>query len=403
MRFSILIGTVGMVVASCFGNAGNQDSNEIDAFVTSKMAEAGIMGIGTAVLVDRKIVWSQGYGYSDYKKSVPFTPDTIMNVGSIAKTFTGVAMMKAVQDGKLSLDADINMYLPFRVVNPRHPNSRITLRHLATHTSGITDRWEVYSKQYHYGEESPLSLEAFLKGYFESDGQDYSQDNYNEGKPGQHRDYSNIGAALAGYIVERATGEPLNAYTRQHIFEPLGMKNTGWFLSEVDMTRHSTLFVSQNGFTIPIQHYSGTTYPDGGIRTSVSDLSKFFAVLLNEGEFSGGQILERKTIQEMTRFQFSDGNRPENFPAEDGNSGLFWRTKFNGTRMGHGGNDPGLQTEMLCNLGRDVGLILFINTSLSGEESRISGEIFDALWKFSESKRNISREAIQVGYARSSF
>lgn len=399
-RVVFLIAAVGMVVTTCMGNVRPNESDELDDLISSKMSEAGIMGIGVAVLVDRKVVWLKGYGYSDYKKSVPFTPDTIMNVGSIAKTFTGVAMMKAVQEGKLSLDADINIYLPFRVVNPRHPESKITLRHLATHTSGITDRWEVYSKQYHYGEESSVSLGDFLKGYFAPNGRDYSEENFNEGKPGQLRDYSNIGAALAGYIVERATGVPLNEYTRRHIFEPLGMKNTGWFMSEIDMTRHSTLFVSQNGFTIPIQHYSGTTYPDGGIRTSVSDLSKFFAVLLNDGEIAGGQLLERKTIQEMTRFQFSDGNRPENFPAEDGNSGLFWRTKFNGTLMGHGGNDPGLQTEMLCNLSKDVGLILFINTSLSGEEGRISGEIFDAFWKFAESKRNVFREAIQVGDAR---
>ena len=91
---------------------------------------------------------------------------------------------------------------------------------------------------------------------------------------------------------------------------------------------------------------------------------------------------------EMQRFQFTDANRPENYPAEDGNSGLFWRTKYNGTRVGHGGNDPGLQTEMLADLAGEVGVILFMNTSLSGpDQQRGVRRIFDALWKYAESLR----------------
>ena len=124
-------------------------SAPLDSLIASRMAEAGIMGVGAAVIVNRQVVWMKGYGFADWQRTRPFTPNTIMNVGSIAKPFTGVAMMRAVQEGKLSLDEDINRYLPFRVVNPHHPNEKITLRHLATHTSGITDRWEVYAGTYH--------------------------------------------------------------------------------------------------------------------------------------------------------------------------------------------------------------------------------------------------------------
>ena len=82
------------------------------------MDEAGIVGLGAAIIVDKKVVWMKGYGFADKARAVPFTPDTVMNIGSISKTFTGVAMMRAVQEGKLSLDEDINSYLPFKVVNP---------------------------------------------------------------------------------------------------------------------------------------------------------------------------------------------------------------------------------------------------------------------------------------------
>jgi CubicO group peptidase (beta-lactamase class C family) len=310
-----------------------------------------------------------------------------MNIASISKPFTGVAMMRAVQEGKLSLDEDINSYLPFRVVNPHHPTEKITLWHLATHTSGIADRDEVYSRAYHFGGDSPESLGRFIEQYFRPDGTSYSRDNFIDAKPGALREYSNIGAALAGYIVERAVGEPLNVYTRKHVFTPLGMKNSGWFLSEVDVAKHSTLFASQDGFPIPIQHYGLTTYPDGGVRTSVADLSTFFVALLNGGESRGARILDSKTAAEMTRFQFTDANRPTNFPAADGNSGLFWRTKYNGTRVGHGGNDPGVKADMLAVPSGEIGVVLLVNTSTSteGAGQKAYSAVFNALWKYAES------------------
>ncbi len=100
------------------------------------MDEAGIMGLGAAIIVDKKVLWMKGYGFADKEHAVPFTSDTVMNIASISKTFTGVALIRAVQEGKLALDEDISTYLPFKISNPHHPNDKITLRQLATHTSG---------------------------------------------------------------------------------------------------------------------------------------------------------------------------------------------------------------------------------------------------------------------------
>jgi len=169
------------------------------------------------------------------------------------------------------------------------------------------------------------------------------------------------------------------------------MTNSGWFLSEVDLVNHSKLYVSHNGHIIPIPLYGSITYPDGGVRTSVADLSTFFIALLNGGEYQGTRILDAVSTAEMLRFQFTDTNRPENFPAKDGNSGLFWRTKSNGKLMGHGGNDPGIQTEMLSDLSKEVGVIVFMNTSLSGTDQRLSGDIFDALWKYAIALQEANR------------
>ena len=386
-----LIATVVAVALLTFGDNRAADANQehladvsaaIDGTVEQRMRQGRLVGLGAAIVVNNEIAWMKGYGFADKERAIPFTPDTVMNIGSISKTFTGAALMRAVQEGKVSLDQDINSYLPFKVVNPNFPGEHITLRQLATHTSGITDRQDVYEATYHFGGAEPEPLGRFLQEYFVRDGKHYSKDNFLEAKPGAQREYSNIGAGLAGYVVERAVGEKLNTYTKRHIFAPLGMVNSGWHLSEIDPAKHARLYVAQ-GLRIPIPLYEGTTYPDGGVRTSVSDLAKFFLALLNRGEYKGVRILQQKWAEEMLRFQYTDANKPGNvnIRGEDSvNSGIFWATKYDTTRIGHNGSDPGVRTMMLADPNREVGVILFTNTSVPDEESAPFFDIFDTLW-----------------------
>jgi CubicO group peptidase (beta-lactamase class C family) len=358
----------------------------LDSTIAARMADAGIMGLGAAVLVDGEVIYLRGHGWADRARTRPFTPATLMNVGSIAKTVIGVAMMRAVQDGRVTLDEDVNRWLPFRVVNPHRPDARITLRHLATHTSGITDRWAVYERTYHYGGDAPDRLDRFLASYFTPGSATWARENFLDAAPGTMREYSNIGAALAAHVLERATGEPFDRWTRRHLFAPLGMPSTGWFLSQVDRARHTELFVAQEGFTIPIPHYGGTTWPDGGLRTSVAELTRFFRTILGDGALDGVRVVDAAQVAELRRFQFTDANRPTNYPAADGNSGLFWRTKFGGRRVGHGGNDPGIRTEMLADPAGRVAVVLLINTSTSGEAARAPAAILEALWRHGEAR-----------------
>jgi CubicO group peptidase (beta-lactamase class C family) len=368
--------------------AAAQHVDELDRFIELRMSEAGIAGLGAAVIVEKQVAWTKGYGFADRERGIPFTPDTVMNIGSIAKTFVGAALMHAVQDGKLSLDEDINTYLPFDVVNPHQPNARITLRHLATHTSGITDRWEVYESTYRY-EGPPEPLDEFLKRYFVPGGTGYSQENFLDVQPGAHREYSNIGADLAGYIVELAVAEKLDTYAERHIFAPLRMDDTGWSLAEMPPGKHAKLYVTQSGLTIPISLYEMLT--PGNVRTSVADVSRFFIALLNDGEYEGVRILKKETVEEMLRFQYTDSNKPDNVnvTGEDSvNSGIFWGTRFDVSRIGHNGSDPGVRTMMLSDLDKEIGVILFANTSPSGEEMRQYVAIFLELWKHAEASKN---------------
>lgn len=368
-----------------YGQAGTRDVNvyPIDSIILGKMKQSGIVGIGAAVIIDGKPVWQHGYGFADRDNKVPFTPSTVMNIASVSKTITGACIMKAVELGKVSLDADINAYLPFKIVNPYFPDEKITLRNLATHTSGLADRYPFYTDSlYTYGRDAQEPLGDFLKNYFVPGGRHYSKENFLNHKPCTYRDYSNIGAGLAGYIVEQQTGMKLNQFSHKYIFKPLKMNGTSWFLSETDLKNHTKLYSKEGNGIRQISLYGCVTYPDGGVRTSVDDLSKFFMFLLGDGMYNGKQVLSRNSIEAMLKFQFTPGDTPENVNPAKLNSGLFWATKMGGKRIGHNGSDPGVRTFMLSDLNKEIAVILFVNTSLSESEEDVFFDLYEELYRF---------------------
>ncbi|WP_394678656.1 serine hydrolase domain-containing protein [uncultured Sphingobacterium sp.] len=368
--------------------AQNKDVNvsfQIDSILHQKITESGIVGLSAAIIVDKQVVWKKGFGFADRENNKPFTTSTIMNIASITKTVTGACLMKAVEQGKVSLDEDINRYLPFKIVNPYFPQDRVTLRHLATHTSGLTDRYPFYTDSlYINGKDSPESLGDFLRNYFVAGGKYYSKENFLDHKAGTFREYSNIGTALAGFIVEQRTGQKLNEYSKRYIFKPLKMNHTGWFLSDINLKKHAKLYVKDDVGVKNIELYGLTTYPDGGVHTSVDDLCKFFIALLNNGKYRNIRILKEETVGQMLAFQFNEKNKPENIDPKDLNSGIFWATKMGGKRIGHNGSDPGVRTFMLSDLDKKVAVIMFSNTSLTEKEEAKFFNIYNELYKYGQ-------------------
>ena len=361
------------------------EKSSIDHFIESKMSETGIVGVGAAIIIDKKIVWEKGYGYADLVNKKPFTTETVMNIGSTAKNFTGVCLMKAVEEKKLSLDTDINNYLPFKVINPYFPNEKITLRNLATHTSSLADRSPFYRDTYNYGGKSDEELGSFLQNYFDPEGKYYSQDNFLNNKPGTYYQYSNIPAALAGYIVEVVMDKKLQELGKEIIFKPLKMKNTAWSLDEIKVENHTKLYEMKGDMLKSIPLYTFPTYPEGGIRSSVSDLANYFTTILNDGKYNSGEILQKESIQKMKEYQLTASNRPENVNLSKLNSGIFWSTKLGATRIGHNGSDPGVRVFMLSNLTEEIGVVLFINTSIDDEG--VPFDIYEELYKYANGLR----------------
>ena len=342
------------------------DTAEFDTYINRAISDAGIAGMGISIVSNDSIVFTNGYGYADIENKIPFTSNTVMNIASISKTLVGVTIMHAIENNLLNLDDDVNDILPFTVINPKSPESVITLRHLMSHMSGIHDDNIIYENSYHYGGDSPTPLREFLEDYLSPKGKYYSEDNFTDNKPGEEFEYSNIGAGLAGYIVEVATGKPLSEVTKEIIFKPLGMINTCWFLSEMELSKHSKLYESTEDNTVlkQIQLYGLTTYPDGGVRTTITDLSHYLMCIMNNGSYKGVQILKESSIVDMLSPDYIDSYTK------------FWGI---GEEIGHGGGDPGVSTRMFFDPKNKRGIIIFINTSSYGNFEKTEKRIYEFL------------------------
>ena len=195
---------------------GPTDPAELEAFLdelfAKQMEEYHIAGAAVSVVKDGKLFFAKGYGYADLEKRIPVDPEqTIFRIGSVTKLFTWTAVMQLVEQGKLDLDADINTYLDFRIPNT-YPQP-ITLKHLMTHTAGFED---LHFETLALDANDLMPWREWMASHIPA----------RVRPPGDRAAYSNYGAALAGYIVARVSGQPYDQYIQEHILDPLGMAHT---------------------------------------------------------------------------------------------------------------------------------------------------------------------------------
>ena len=316
-----------------FGSDSDPHFQNFDSFINKALKTSKITGMGLSIISSDAILFKKAYGYSDIQSKEKFTLNTIMNIASISKTTIGVSITYLVEKGLINLDDNVNNFIPFYIENPHSKQSVITLRNLMSHCSGIIDRKEIYLSEYHYGQDSPVDLGFFLENYLSKNGDYYSNKNFSKQKPGQEFLYSNIGSALVAYIVEIISGKPFNVFTKEIIFDNIQMPNTYWFLSNKKNSTHSKLYTynSKEKKLDEIELYGLTTYPDGGLRSSINDITKYFQYFVDRKPSMGEKIISDKGIQEMFNADYFD------FYSN------FWNI---GKTIGHGGGDPGVSTGM---------------------------------------------------------
>lgn len=257
-----------------------------DATLERYLEEYKIAGATLAVVQDGAVLYTQGYGMANIEQGTPVRPDaTLFRIGSLTKLFTWTAAMQLVEQGKLDLHADVNRYLDFSL--PATYAEPITLWHLLTHTAGFENR------NLGYGAASTADLQplgAWLSTHIPA----------RVRPPGAAAAYSNYGAALAGYLVERISGMPYENYVRIHILQPLGMNLTAVTavappeLAEAAATGY-TLVDGQFAPTEPPLFQVG---PAGSISSTAAEMAQFLLAHLGEGA-DGERLLSDRTLAQM--------------------------------------------------------------------------------------------------------
>jgi CubicO group peptidase (beta-lactamase class C family) len=346
--------------------------------LTELQAKSILPGFAVSIIKGDSVYFQEGFGFADRITKTPYTPNTIQPVGSVSKTFIAMALMQCVQQGLFTLETDINSILPFEVKNPNHPDKPIKIKHLATHTSGILDNPTFYFQSYELGKVPSTSLEQFIKDYFTPGGRFYAVENFANKIPDAQYNYTNFGASLAAYIIEVKTGESFDKFTKRTIFTPLNMNGTSWFHEDANQANYATLY-EVNSQIEPIYNqvlnadgsvktYCSLSYPDGSLKTSCADLTKYLVEMLKGYDKKGGILLDETNYTTLFAPRYTSANLPTDMDEKEPNRAIFWAHTRTG-RISHTGGDLGVSAFISFNPATKTGRIVMLNTQLDGDDN----------------------------------
>lgn len=263
-------------------------------------------GLAVAVVKASGLVWFYGHGQADVAGKTPITEDVVFRVGSITKVFTATAIMQLWEQGLVDLDAAANEYLrSFRLV-PVKPTLRpATVRHLLTHTAGVgylRRLSDLLQPGVGSGDRAPRSGALPLADY-------YRRGLPVEVEPGTKWAYSNHGFAALGQIVEDVSGQPLDLYLRDRIFDPLGMDHSDLIRTERVRPLLATGYALRSRGLRPVADRDVPTPGGGGLYSTTADIARYVAALLRIPSKEQGSVLKPETLTTMFRPHFQPDRR----------------------------------------------------------------------------------------------
>jgi CubicO group peptidase (beta-lactamase class C family) len=328
----------------------------LDGYLPYALKSGDIAGAVVAVVKDGQIVTERGYGFSDVAKRTPVDPKlTLFRPGSVSKLLTWTAVMQQVEAGKIDLDADVNRYLDFKI--PERDGKPVTMRNLMQHTAGFEEQAKNIIT-----ESAGPSFEAMLKAWVP----------HRVFAVGSTPAYSNYGASLAGYIVQRVSGESFDAYIERHIFEPLDMRHSSFRqplpaqLAPLMSKGYPTATDEPRPF-----EFVGPA-PAGSLSASADDMAHFMIAHLQGGEYQGRRILRADTAQLM-----HDSPLTVLPPLNRMELGFF-ETNLNGREViAHLGDTEWFHTSLHLFLKENVGFYVSFNSpGKDGAAGGLRGALF---------------------------
>ncbi|MBX3388554.1 MAG: beta-lactamase family protein [Phycisphaeraceae bacterium] len=298
-------------------------TQKIDAAATKALAEPGAAAVSVAVARNGEIIFAKAYGLADVELDVPATPDSLFRIGSVTKQFSAAAIMRLVEQGKVSLDAEIQTYLP-DFPKKDHP---VTIREILTHTSGI---WSYTSDGKWMSRDASLELTPTeLIATFAEKPLDF--------EPGTKWHYSNSAYYLLGPIIEKVSGKPYAAFLQDEFFTPLGLKHTR-YESNSDIIKNRAQGYSLQQGKLTNDRAIGADVPGaaGSLLSTASDLCRW------EMALASGKVVSPESYKQMTTPAVLTGGKQTDYGF-----GLQIDEWEDRRRISHGGGIFGFNSMLL--------------------------------------------------------
>ena len=329
-----------------------KDVNGLEQQVDAMLARWAAVGFALGVVRDGRLVHFRGHGMADVSTGAPITPDTVFRVASITKTFTAVAIAQLWEQGLVDVDAPADRYLRSYELVPARPGlATPTVRHLLTHTSGIselarpTDLLRPLFGEIVTGDRPVPSLATVHRHGLRVVAQ-----------PGTRWRYTDHGFATLGQIVEDVTGQPLAEYLVEHVFRPLGMTDTSLTRTTAVATRLATGYTIGRNGPRPVGGYEFITTGASAAYSTPRDMARYLAALMGAGANEHGRILEPVTIRVM----YEPSYQPD--PRVPGMGLGFFRAASGGHLVvEHGGIAPGYTSQLFVAPDDHVAVMGFTN------------------------------------------
>jgi methyl acetate hydrolase len=278
-------------------------ATSLSQFFSDAIARGDVPGIVAIVVSPDKVLYHEAFGKMNVAQNVPMAKDAIFRIASMTKAVTSVGVMQLVEQGRLGLEDDVSTFIP-SLASPQvltnvdekaatyqtRPASRhITIRQLLTHTSGIGYSWSDHG----------LSIAQKKTGATNDSQLPLVND------PGSQWTYG-ASTRVLGDVIEKITGERIDAYLEAHILGPLGMRDTTYTVPKEKSVRVVTLHQKVDGKITETQNPAvipATIRGDGGLFSTAADYSRFVQMILNKGQLGGTRILKASTVAEMSKNQ----------------------------------------------------------------------------------------------------
>ncbi len=345
---------------------------KIEKAVTKIMDDKGIPGLFVSVVNHDRVLWNSGMGYADLTTELVVNEEHLLRIGSISKTFTAMAIMKLVDEGKLGLEDQLKELAPeIDFENPWEDTHPIRLVHLLEHKAGFDDMH--FSGFAHDRKRGMTALEEVKS--FEPSMQ-------SRWKPGMVHSYSNPGYVILGYLIEKVSNTPYQQYVQEKVLVPLGM--------------HDTQFISEEGRGLPSEQFvTGYARGSDGIAeakevklvgesagallSNANEMSRFLMYLLNPALQDSIGLLSSSTIQEME--QLHGWFERANGISQGYGLGIY--SKSAGSKelnfLGHNGGINGFVSDYVYSREYDLGIM--VSNNLGVGNRAIIDAIVDELVK----------------------